>query len=102
MGSVHKIGGKKDERLFSIEGTVPLAMNLPRQCGFYERCDARIEGLCDKAEPELVEIEPGHKIACFACNNPACQAHRKAVEEQLAREEAEGVKEEGGKKRGKR
>ena len=102
MGSVHKIGGRKDERLFSIEGTVPLAMNLPKQCGFYDRCDARIEGLCDKAEPELVEIEPGHKIACFACNNPACQKQRQEAEARIKEEEAKGPAEEGGKKRGKR
>ena len=102
MGSVHKIGGRKDERLFSIEGTVPLAMNLPKQCGFYDRCDARIEGLCDKAEPELVEIEPGHKIACFACNNPACQKHRQEAEAKIKEDEAKGPAEEGGKKRGKR
>ena len=101
IGSVHKIGGRKDERLFSIEGTVPLAMNLPKQCGFYDRCDCRIEGLCDKAEPELVEIEPGHKIACFNCSNPACQAHRQEVGKRLAME-AEMQPEEGGKKRGKR
>ena len=86
MGSVHKIGGRKDERLFSIEGTVPLAMNLPKQCGFYDRCDCRIEGLCDKAEPELVEIEPGHKIACFNCNNPACQAQRQEAEKRIKEE----------------
>ena len=103
MGSVHKIGGRKDERLFSIEGTVPLAMNLPRQCGFYDRCDCRIEGLCDKAEPELVEIEPGHKIACFNCPNAACQKQREEAEAMIRAEEARGpVEEEGGKKRGKR
>ena len=103
MGSVHKIGGRKDERLFSIEGTVPLAMNLPRQCGFYDRCDCRIEGLCDKAEPELVEIEPGHKIACFNCPNAACQKQREEAEAMIRAEEARGpVEEEGGRKRGKR
>lgn len=36
IGSVHKIGTKKEERLFSIEGTVPLALNLPPGCGFYD------------------------------------------------------------------
>ena len=107
MGSVHKIGGKKDERLFSIEGTVPLAMNLPKACGFYDRCDARIEGLCDKAEPDLVEIEPGHQIACFNCPNAACQAQRAAAEARIKKEEAKAAAEEtddkkGGKKRGKR
>ena len=86
MGSVHKIGQKKTERLFSIEGTVPLAMNLPRACGFYERCDARIEGLCDRAEPELVEVAPEHSVACFACPHPACKAQREAAEEMIRRE----------------
>ena len=87
MGSVHKIGQKKTERLFSIEGTVPLAMNLPRACGFYERCDARIEGLCDRAEPELVEVAPEHSVACFACPHPACKAQRAAAEEMIRRED---------------
>ena len=87
IGSVHKIGSKKEDRLFSIEGTVPLAMNLPKACGFYDRCDARIEGLCDKAEPELVEVAPGHKIACFNCPHEACKAQRARVEALLAEEE---------------
>ncbi len=65
MGSVHKIGGG-NERLYSIEGTVPLAMNLPNQCGFYERCEYRINGQCNCNEPELVEVEEGHFVACYA------------------------------------
>ncbi|MCR5583952.1 MAG: ABC transporter ATP-binding protein [Lachnospiraceae bacterium] len=90
IGSVHKIGGNRDERLFSIEGTVPLAMNLPIQCGFYDRCNAAIEGLCNKAEPELVEIEPGHKIACFACDHEKCKEQcEKARKEIAEREERE-------------
>ncbi len=88
IGSVHKIGSKKEERLFSIEGTVPLAMNLPKACGFYDRCDVRIEGLCDRAEPELVETSPGHKIACFNCPHEACRAERARVEAILKKEEA--------------
>ncbi|MCQ2538147.1 MAG: ABC transporter ATP-binding protein [Lachnospiraceae bacterium] len=88
MGSVHKIGQKKQDRLFSIEGTVPLAMNLPKQCGFYERCDARIEGLCDRMEPELVQTEDGHQVACFACNNEKCRKQREEAEKLLAAEKA--------------
>ena len=88
IGSVHKIGSKKEERLFSIEGTVPLAMNLPEACGFYDRCDVRIEGLCNKAEPELVEVAPGHKIACFNCPHKACQEQRAMVEARLKEKEA--------------
>lgn len=63
IGSVHKIGGGK-EKLFSIEGTVPLAMNLPDRCGFYDRCTFREECACGKTEPVLTEAEPGHYVAC--------------------------------------
>lgn len=104
MGSVHKIGGKKEERLFSIEGTVPLAMNLPEACGFYDRCDARIEGLCDKADPTLLNIEPGHEVACFACNNEVCRKAREAAEKKIRDREATSLlaslnTEKGGKKK---
>lgn len=67
IGSVHKIGTKGQEKLFSIEGTVPVAMNLPKRCGFYDRCDKRIEGVCDVQEPELVDSGDNHRVACFAC-----------------------------------
>ena len=67
IGSVHKIGTKAQERLFSIEGTVPLALNLPKGCGFYERCHKRIEGVCNVHDPSLIDIGGEHKIACFAC-----------------------------------
>lgn len=67
IGSVHKIGTKKQDRLFSIEGTVPLALNLPAGCGFYDRCHKRIEGVCNVYDPTLVDVGDDHKIACFAC-----------------------------------
>jgi peptide/nickel transport system ATP-binding protein len=106
IGSVHKIGGKKEDRLFSIPGTVPLAMNLPKACGFYDRCDARIEGLCDKAEPDLVEIAPGHCVACFNCPHEACKKQKEEAMAKIKAEEAAAKvapdPEEGGKKRGKR
>lgn len=66
MGSVHKIGTINQDKLFSIEGTVPLAMNLPVGCGFYERCHARIEGKCNKEDPEFIEVEDNHYLSCFA------------------------------------
>jgi len=67
IGSVHKIGGKKQDRLFSIEGTVPLALNLPAGCGFYDRCSKRIEGLCNAKDPELMDVGNEHQVACWAC-----------------------------------
>ncbi|MDD6049981.1 MAG: ABC transporter ATP-binding protein [Clostridiales bacterium] len=67
MGSVHKIGSLKADRLFSIEGTVPLALNLKPGCGFYERCGERIEGLCDKVDPETMCLDGTHCVACHKC-----------------------------------
>ena len=67
MGSVHKIGSLKADRLYSIEGTVPLALNLKPGCGFYDRCDARIEGVCDKVDPESICLGGTHCVACHRC-----------------------------------
>ncbi len=66
LGSVHRIGAGK-ERLFSIEGSVPLAMNLDDRCGFYERCTRRRGmGACDGPEPALVQVGEDHYAACYA------------------------------------
>lgn len=65
IGSVHKIGTSTEEKLFSIEGTVPLALNLPKGCGFYERCHKRIEGVCNIEHPELQDLGDGHMVACY-------------------------------------
>ncbi|MGC6174153.1 ABC transporter ATP-binding protein [Lacrimispora sp. 38-1] len=70
IGSVHKIGGPKRERLYSIEGTVPPAMNLPERCGFYDRCSKRIKGVCDLKEPSLMPQGGDHQAACFALGIP--------------------------------
>mgnify|MGYP000904170368 CR=1 FL=1 len=64
LGSVHKIGGGR-ERLFSIEGTVPLAMNLENKCGFYDRCTYRDDVKCSQVDPCLREVEDGHFVACY-------------------------------------
>lgn len=63
MGSVHKIGSGGG-RLFSIEGTVPVAMNLPDRCGFYDRCSRR-EGVCGGTDPVMREVLPNHWAACW-------------------------------------
>ncbi len=65
MGSVPKIGSDKNKPLFAVEGTVPLALNLPSGCGFYERCPKRIDGVCNVSMPELETVGSGHKVACY-------------------------------------
>ncbi|HIE22841.1 MAG TPA: ABC transporter ATP-binding protein [Candidatus Korarchaeota archaeon] len=46
-----------------IIGEVPSAVNIPPGCRFHPRCPYRFEP-CDKEEPELLEVEPGHYAAC--------------------------------------
>jgi peptide/nickel transport system ATP-binding protein len=51
-------------RLEAIPGMVPNPLDWPTGCHFRNRC-ARADASCAQAEPPLVEIEPGHNVACF-------------------------------------
>ena len=54
------------ERLQSIQGNVPVPLDPPPQCGFYERCPEAIEGRCNTAIPALIEQEDSHWVRCFS------------------------------------
>jgi peptide/nickel transport system ATP-binding protein len=54
---------EKREMVSSIRGDPPDLLNPPPGCRFCPRCDVRI-GICETDEPALVEIEPGHFVAC--------------------------------------
>jgi oligopeptide/dipeptide ABC transporter ATP-binding protein len=47
-----------------LQGEVPSPINPPAGCNFHTRCPQRFEP-CDKAIPELKEIEPDHWVACY-------------------------------------
>ena len=46
-----------------IGGEVPTPINPPPGCRFHPRC-SRASDICRKEEPELVEVEDGHFVAC--------------------------------------
>ncbi len=46
-----------------LEGSIPSPANPPSGCKFHTRCPARME-ICSKVVPEIMEIEPGHTVAC--------------------------------------
>ena len=54
----------KDKRLYSIPGQVPNPIGMPDNCYFCERCEKSIE-ICMKSIPDLKEVKPGHKVACW-------------------------------------
>ncbi len=47
-----------------IKGEIPSPINLPKGCRFWPRCPYAQKGICDKKEPPLKEISPGHFVAC--------------------------------------
>ncbi len=51
------------QRIF-LTGDLPSPANPPRGCRFHTRCAFRQETRCDDERPELVELEPGHTVAC--------------------------------------
>jgi len=53
----------KRERII-LQGDVPSPLNPPNGCRFHPRCPV-VMGGCSQAEPPLLEISPGHWVACF-------------------------------------
>jgi peptide/nickel transport system ATP-binding protein len=53
---------KKVMELRSLD--IPNLLNLPSGCTFNPRCPFWIEGLCEKEEPSLFEVEKDHYVAC--------------------------------------
>lgn len=47
-----------------LEGDVPSPINPGKGCRFANRCWMACEK-CSESLPELTEVEPGHKVACF-------------------------------------
>lgn len=51
-------------KLKVIKGQVPDLMNPPSGCNFHPRCP-KVMSVCSKAEPALMEVKPGHFVACY-------------------------------------
>ncbi|HEX4211719.1 MAG TPA: ABC transporter ATP-binding protein [Candidatus Dormibacteraeota bacterium] len=47
-----------------LEGEVPSAASPPSGCVFHTRCPRKLGEICERQEPELLEVEPGHQIRC--------------------------------------
>ncbi|MGO4545344.1 ABC transporter ATP-binding protein [Paenibacillus sp. 2TAB23] len=65
LKSMPRLGGDKTKRLDSIEGSVPIPINMPPMCGFYDRCSERIEGVCNSKAVPKTRITDQHSVRCF-------------------------------------
>ncbi|NJE01561.1 ABC transporter ATP-binding protein [Thermococcus sp. JdF3] len=59
----------KESEVRAIPGYPPDLRNPPRGCRFHPRCPVfrerpTLKGLCDAVEPEMIEYEKGHFVAC--------------------------------------
>ena len=64
LQSVPRLDAARRARLQPIEGAPPNMLRAPTACPFQPRCRYEVE--LSRAEvPPLVEIEPGHRVACF-------------------------------------
>lgn len=62
LRAVPKIG--RTDELQSIKGIVPDLANPPTGCRFHPRCKYAMD-ICEKKLPTLIEIKPGHYVACY-------------------------------------
>jgi peptide/nickel transport system ATP-binding protein len=58
------LAAARKQRLETIAGTVPKLIDPPVGCRFAARCRLAVDE-CHRAQPELREIEPGHRVACI-------------------------------------
>ncbi len=63
LRSVPRLGDSQD-RLATIEGTVPSAKSMPAGCRFHPRCEFAAD-ICREKEPPLVSVGQSHKAACW-------------------------------------
>jgi len=64
LQSIPRLGKTTSERLASIKGAVPVPIDLPEQCPFYERCTEAFEQ-CTQGVPPTVTVDEGHTVRCF-------------------------------------
>ena len=64
LRSIPSVEGDKRERLFVIEGVVPMLSAIPTGCRFGPRCPYATER-CRREAPELTEDGSGHRVRCW-------------------------------------
>jgi len=64
LQSVPRLDAARRARLQPIEGAPPNMLHAPSACPFQPRCRFEVD-LSRREVPQLLEVEPGHQVACF-------------------------------------
>jgi oligopeptide/dipeptide ABC transporter ATP-binding protein len=72
LRSIPRIDAAQHERLRSIEGLPPDLIRPPSGCKFHSRCPFRVEK-CFTDEPQLAEVGPNQRAACWVTMKRAYQ-----------------------------
>ncbi|MDP2922135.1 MAG: ABC transporter ATP-binding protein [Candidatus Omnitrophota bacterium] len=64
LDSIPVVENYEKKPLRAIKGSVPNLLHLPKGCSFSDRCPKAFSK-CRESEPELIEVEKGHWVACY-------------------------------------
>lgn len=67
LDSIPKLSDTEKAELKAIPGTPPDLRLTGKCCNFYNRCPYATD-ICREQVPELIEVAPGHKVACHHQN----------------------------------
>jgi oligopeptide/dipeptide ABC transporter ATP-binding protein len=59
-----------------LQGEIPNPSHLPGGCVFHPRCPQFMPGTCELAQPQLLEVEPEHFVACYLFDSFGIQGIR--------------------------
>lgn len=65
LSSIPRIGVGKDNRLEAIAGSIPNPLHRPNGCRFHTRCTQKVQGICDRVEPTIIEVGEDHRVRCI-------------------------------------
>ena len=63
LSAVLDIDVKESSDRILLKGDTPSPIDPPQGCRFWQRCPLAMVG-CETVPAELVEVEPGHRVAC--------------------------------------
>jgi len=64
LKSLPRMDQHRDEKLFVIDGIVPVPVGMKPCCGFHDRCGQCMAGICDSADIREYTVAPGHMVRC--------------------------------------